>query len=118
MVEIYYGKDVIEKAFRELKGVSNIRPLKFWLKNRVEAHVFICYISYLLLSIFKMNLKNKNIQMSYGDALEELSDVYNIYFCDKNKKKDFVKTTTLNKNQEKIMKAVDPKIIKKGVLSL
>ena len=117
MVRLYYDKDIIEKAFRTLKGVSNIQPVRFWLNNHVIAHVFICYLSYLLLSVLQMNLKSKNINMSPEDAIRELAEVYNVYLQDKKKKNKFVRTVTLSKIQEKILKTVDPKIIKKGILS-
>ena len=34
MVKLYFDKDIIEKAFRTLKGASNLRPIRCWLKNR------------------------------------------------------------------------------------
>ena len=86
MVRLYFDKDVIEKAFRTLKGISNIRPIRFWLNKRVKAHVFICYLSYLLLSILKMDLKSKKNDISPEQALEDLETMYNIYFFDKKKK--------------------------------
>ena len=117
MIRLYYDKDIIEKAFRTLKGVSNIQPVRFWLNQHVIAHVFICYLSYLLLSILKMNLESKDVDISPEQAIEELEDTYNVYLLDKKKKNKFVRTVTLNKIQEKILKSVDPKIIKNGVLS-
>ena len=72
MVRPYFDKDVIERAFRTLKRVSNLRPIRFWLNKRVKAHVFICYLSYLLLSVFKLNLESKGLNISSEEALEEL----------------------------------------------
>ena len=46
MVRIYFDKDLVEKAFRTLKGVIRLRPIRHWLYNRVTAHVFICYLAY------------------------------------------------------------------------
>ena len=96
MIKLYFDKDVIEKAFRTFKGVSNIQPVRFWLNERVIAHVFICYLSYLLLSILKLNLKNKGINISPEQAIEDLEDMYNVYLYDKKKKNNFVRTVTLN----------------------
>lgn len=45
VVKGYFYKDVVEKAFQALKGVVNLRPNRHWLYNRVEAHVFICYLA-------------------------------------------------------------------------
>ena len=112
LVRLYFDKDVIEKAFRTLKGVSNIRPIRFWLSNRVKAHVFICYLSYLLLSILNMNLKSKKLELSLQEAIDELETMYNVYFSCKKKKVEFSKSVTLNKNQEKIIRAVNSKILR------
>ena len=52
MLSIYFGdKDIVEKAFQSIKGVVRIQPIRHWLYNRVIAHIFICYLSYLLLSL-------------------------------------------------------------------
>ena len=64
-----------------------------------------------------MNLESKDVDISPEQAIEELEDTYNVYLLDKKKKNKFVRTVTLNKIQEKILKSVDPKIIKNGVLS-
>ena len=116
MVRLYFDKDIIEKAFRTMKGVSNIRPIRFWLSNRVKAHVFICYLSYLLLSILNMNLKSKKLKSSPQEAIEELETMYNVYFSDKKKGVEFSKSVTLSKNQEKIIRAVNSKILRSHVV--
>ena len=117
IIRLYFDKDIIEKAFKTLKGVSNIRPVRFWLKKQVKSHVFICYLSYLLLSVFKLDLKSKGIEMSPEKAIEELETMYNVYFSDKKKKTKFIRTVTLSKSQEKILKSVDPKLLKNHILS-
>ncbi len=59
IVNLYYKKEVIEKFFRTLKGITNLRPIRHWLYNRVQSHVFICYLSCLILSILNMTEKIK-----------------------------------------------------------
>ena len=105
MVELYFGKDVVEKAFRTLKGITHLRPIRHWLYNRVSAHVFICYLSCLLLSILKMKLKKLGISPS--QALEDLYSMYRICLYDKKKKNRFYRTVTLSKYQENILKAIN-----------
>ena len=112
VVRLYFDKDIIEKAFRTLKGVSNIRPIRFWLAKQVKAHVFICYLSYLLLSALKLDLQSKGIDISPEKAIEDLETMYNVYFSDKKKKTQFIKTVTLSKYQERILRSVDPKLLK------
>ena len=43
-------------------------------------------LSYLLLSILKLNLKSKDIDISPEQAIEDLEDMYNVYLYDKKKK--------------------------------
>ena len=117
VIRLYFEKDIVEKAFKSLKGISNLRPVRFWLKDRVKAHVFICYLSHLLLSIFKMNLHMKGLEISLDDAIEELGSMYNVYFFDKKKKLKFSRTVALSKIQEKILKSINSKILKTGIVS-
>jgi transposase len=112
IIRLYFSdKDVIEKAFQSLKGVVNIRPIRHWLYNRVKAHVFICYLSYLLLSLLKFKLKK--IKMSPVQALSELDTLYKVYIRDK--KSGFIgsKTVALTKTQEIVVKSVCKKLFSK-----
>lgn len=70
----FQDKDIVEKAFQSLKGIISLRPIRHWLYNRVTAHVFICYLSYLLLTMLK--LKIEKLKISPVEALQELSTVY------------------------------------------
>jgi transposase len=101
----FHDKDVVEKAFQSLKGVIKLRPIRHWLYNRVKAHVFICYLSYLLLSLLKLSLKK--INMSPVAALRELDSLYKIYIKDNKKGFEFSRTVALTKKQEKILKTID-----------
>jgi transposase len=84
MVKIYFDKDVVEKAFQSLKGVVGIQPIRHWLADRVTAHVFLCYIAYLLLTLLKLRLTKLDI--SPVEALRELESMYKVY---ERLKKDF-----------------------------
>lgn len=110
MVRYYFDKDIIEKAFCSLKGVVKIQPIRHWLYNRVIAHVFICYLSYLLLSMLQYKLKPLGI--SAAEALEELDNMYKVYMRDTKKKFKISRTVTLTTKQEKILKAIDRNLLK------
>ncbi|MFH1637520.1 MAG: IS1634 family transposase [Candidatus Woesearchaeota archaeon] len=113
IVKHYFEKDKVEKAFRSLKSVLGLRPIKHWLEERVKSHIFICYLSYLLITLLEHKLKSKDI--SAIEALDKLSTAYKVHIKNKKLKEEFTKTVTLTKEQETIMKAVDKKILKPSV---
>lgn len=107
----FHDKDIVEKAFQSLKGVVKIQPIRHWLYDRVKAHIFICYLSYLLLSLLK--LKMKKIGISPVEALSELDSLYKVYMRDQKKDFKVEKTIALTKVQEKILKAIDKSLLSK-----
>jgi transposase len=107
----FHDKDIIEKAFQSLKGIVKIRPIRHWLYNRVRSHIFICYLSYLLLSLLKLSLKK--IKMSPIKALKELDSLYKVYIKDKEKGFELSRTVALTKVQEKILKTIDKELLLK-----
>ena len=111
IVRLYFDKDLIEKAFRTLKGVTRLQPVRHWLYKRVIAHVFICYLAYLLLSLLKYNLRK--ISVSPEEALSELSTMYKVYLKDDKKQFRISRFVTLTKRQEDILKCIDPKLLAK-----
>lgn len=113
IAKLYFDKDLIEKAFRSLKGITHLRPIRHWLYNRVAAHVFICYFSYLLLSVLKLYLHD--LEISPVDALNELESMYKVYLKDEKKGFEIQKIVALTKRQEDILKAINPKFLEPSV---
>lgn len=109
LVRTYFDKDLVEKSFQSLKGVVKLRPIRHWLYNRVIAHVMICYLALLLLSLLKQKLKKLDI--SPVCALRELETMYKVYGHDSKKEFTFSRTVALSKQQEKILKAIDKNLI-------
>ena len=106
IIKLYFqDKDIVEKAFRSLKGIVSLRPIRHWLYNRVIAHVFICYLSFLLLSL--LNLKLKNLEISPIKALRELDSLYKVYVKDPQKGFTLQRTVALTSVQEKILDNID-----------
>ena len=111
MIKGYFEKDRVEKSFRSLKSFLEMDKVRFWLVNRVKGHIFICYLAYLLLSVLEYRLKESC--MSAVDALESMESMYKIYLTDPKSKNKFVKTVTLSKKQEEILKKVNPLLLSK-----
>jgi transposase len=110
MVRLYFDKDLVEKAFQSIKGITRLQPVRHWLYNRVVAHVAICYLAYLLLSLLKFRLKGTDI--SPEAAFRELDTMYKVYMRDKEKGFKISRVVTLSKKQEQILKAIDPQLAK------
>lgn len=112
LVKRYFEKDIVEKAFACLKGVTKIRPIRKWLDERVKAHIFICYISYLILSALNHQLSKKKLQFNAIEAIDMLGTMYKAHLKDSKTGNIFTKVVTLTKNQETILKAIDKKLLK------
>ena len=109
LVQCYFDKDLVEKAFRSLKGVIKLQPIRHWLSQRVIAHIFICYLAFLLLSLLRHHLKK--IEITPEEALLELKSMYKVYLKDKNNALALSRVVTLTKKQEKILKIISPKLL-------
>lgn len=110
MIRLYFDKDLVEKAFHSIKGITRLQPVRHWLASRVKAHVFICYLSYLLLSLLKYRLKE--LHLSAPAALKELETLYKVYLRDSQGIFKISRVVTLTKKQELILKAIDRKLLK------
>jgi len=111
VMRLYFSeKDIVEKAFQNIKGITGLRPIRHWLYSRVTAHVSICYLSYLLLSVLKFKLVK--IDISPIEALSELDTMYRVYIRDPDKGFKISRTVTLSKKQETILKTINRNLLK------
>ena len=109
MLSLYFDKDVVEKAFRSLKGVTQLRPVRHWLAERVQAHVFLCYLAYLLLSLLQYRLRKTDFTAE--SALLELSSMHKVYLRDTKNRFHLSRVVTLTKKQELILKTIDKSLL-------
>jgi len=75
IISAYYDKDGIEKAFCCIKQPIGLRPIRHWLDGRVKAHIFICYLSYLLMKTLEHMLKKGGLKVNAENSLKQLSRV-------------------------------------------
>lgn len=75
IISAYYDKDGIEKAFCCIKQPIGLRPIRHWLDGRVKAHIFICYLSYLLMKTLEHMLKKGGLKMNAENSLKQLGRV-------------------------------------------
>ncbi len=102
VVRQYYQKEIVERAFREMKGVLNIRPMRVWLKKHIEGHFRICYLAYAILSLMRFKLKKS--EFSEIEALKSLRYGYKVSLYDKVNKHQWDLTVPLKPKQRKILR--------------
>jgi len=110
MLSFYFDKDIVEKAFRSLKGITQLRPIRSWLAEHVRGHVFICYLAYLLLSLLQYRLRET--EFTAESALLELGTMYKVYLRDAKKGFQLSRVVNLTKKQELILKTIDKALLK------
>jgi len=104
VVRNYFDKDMVERAFKHIKGILNLRPIRLWLNNHIEGHIKICYLAYAILSL--MNFKIKKIGISAIDALDSLKHGYKINLKDNSSGFEWSIHVSLEPKQQKILKTL------------
>jgi len=74
----YREQYIVEHAFRDMKSPTAIavRPMYHHADTSVRAHVFLCVISLLLLSLLRLKLARKSVPASYDELLHELRSIH------------------------------------------
>lgn len=66
----------IERLWRELKDVVEVRPIYHHLiKNNVKGHIFSCFLAVYIASCLKKKLKQENLQLPWDEIIRDLSAV-------------------------------------------
>jgi transposase len=96
----------IEKAFRVSKTDLKIRPIYHRLKERIEAHICISFISYLLFKELERVLGNSNTHISINQAIKHINKMHEIIIQHPN---GYRQQTLLKNNpiQEHIIKLIN-----------
>lgn len=65
----------VEKAFRISKTDLRIRPVYHRIKERIEAHICICFTAYAIYKELERLLKLNNIKLSPEKAIEQIREI-------------------------------------------
>ncbi|NQU55471.1 MAG: IS1634 family transposase [Bacteroidetes bacterium] len=95
----------IEKAFRISKTDLKIRPVYHRLRRRIEAHICVSFVSYLLYKEFENALKKYDLRVSVSKAIEATNKMYEITIQDENGLPRHVKLKN-NKIQQEILDVI------------
>ena len=66
----------VERAFRVLKSLVKLRPIYHHRDRRVEAHIFICFLAYLIAKVIEQRLRAAGTKVSVAHALDILSQLH------------------------------------------
>ena len=65
----------VEKAFRISKTDLRIRPIYHRLKERIEAHICICFVAYAVYKELERLLNENKISLSAEKAIEQIKEI-------------------------------------------
>lgn len=106
IVDAYFEKNDVERAFRFMKQVTKLQPTRCWLENRVRVHVFICYLAYLLSRVLEYKLRKSGMRITSEKALEELGKIKKGLLFDETTNNKIHKVATLSDIQKKILESL------------
>jgi transposase len=75
-VEAYKDLSEVERGFRELKDLVEMRPIYHHQPKRVRAHIFVATLAFLLTRALEKKLKAAAVPMSSAQALEALRTMH------------------------------------------
>ena len=102
VVKKYYDKEIVERAFKQLKGILNLRPIRVWLMDHIEGHINICYLAYAILSYMDYKLQNTNT--TAVEALSSLKHGYKVTLI--TPKEEWSLHVPLEPKQKQLLKAI------------
>lgn len=98
VIENYSQLWTIEKAFRISKTDLRIRPVYHRLKNRIEAHICVCFAAYSVYKELERLLNLNKINLSPEKAINEIKEIRQLRYI--LPKSQMVKTKILNPTQK------------------
>ena len=105
----YREQYIVEHAFRDMKSPTAIavRPMYHHADTSIRAHVFLCVISLLLLSLLRLKLARKSVPTSYNELLYELRSIHVLKILTSPKAKPLWKLEKITKNASKFFRSLN-----------
>jgi len=75
IIEMYKGMWVIERGFRTIKSIIEVRPINHRLKKRIGAHLFLCVMAYYLEKEMEDKAKKKNLNIEAYQMIEKMRTI-------------------------------------------
>jgi transposase len=75
-VRVYKELSEVERGFREMKDIIEMRPIYHRTKPRVEAHIFVAALAFLLDRALEKKLHANGVDLSASAALDALRTIH------------------------------------------
>ena len=79
-VRIYKELSDVERGFRCLKDVLEMRPIYHKSERRVRAHIFVAALALLLTRLLERRLKEAGVKLSAQQAMQAVSTIHLVRF--------------------------------------
>jgi len=104
IISQYFDKDAIEKIFNCFKNWLELQPVRHFNEGHIDVYIFICYLAYLALALYKHHLRVDGWE-GVKASLDELGRIRKTTLHVGGEKVD--KTTVLTKEQKEIFEKLD-----------
>lgn len=104
VIKKYFEKDIVERAFKSLKGPLSLHPIRVWVRQHVEAHVKICYLAMAILAL--LDYRSRQIKISGLEALKMLQHTYKVNLRHEGTKKEWDKLVTMTGKEKELIKTL------------
>ena len=74
-MQLYKNLSEVERAFANLKDVIDMRPIYHQTGHRVEAHIFVAALAFLIHRAIEKKLKAARLDLSATEALSILKSI-------------------------------------------
>lgn len=69
VMDSYKSLMTVEKSFRDIKSYIQVRPIRHWKQRRIEAHLYLCFLSLWLSKYIENKWKERNITTQVSPTL-------------------------------------------------
>jgi len=108
IIDAYQQLWQIEKAFRISKTDIKIRPIYHRCKNRIEAHICICFTAYSMYKELERLIKINKLEISVDTVIAQIKDIQQITYVLPVSNTIKTKLLKLNPIQKKILEIFNP----------
>jgi len=106
VIDNYNNLWKIEKAFRISKTDLKIRPIYHRLRERIEAHICISFMAYLVYKELDRSLMKNNSQVSMDTAIEQINKMYEVVVSQTSSNARVIRLKN-NNTQEEILNIIN-----------